>query len=753
MRFHRAPVAFALLASIATTAAAQEQQCEPGSDRAVAQTTALRAHYARAEAELRAADTSHLSVEVRATRAAALDSLHEYWSSADFGRNDVMHEQRGVSFVDDGGRRCAVAYLLDAAGETELVQAVADTANHAYVLELSGNPDLIAWLDRVGLTMAEAARIQGPHQGSWGTQAPPGAPIMPTSAPVTTSSGAARRAIAAGRSRTGGTSSAAAASDDRRSSTGGRGSSRRGTAMQRSSTGAEPMEDWWRWWETNKLRFMQPNRLVETTTRAHGRYGFGSDILPGAATSARGELIPLLEQHCEHPDAVVRQRAVAALGRLGGADAVPRLIGMLGDASLYVRESAILALGATGSMQAVPTLLHLASDGTLPEESGGGVVSTARPLALLALGIGRRHGLSQAVDGFVAAIVDGLEEDDREELGTAAMLYHTLAYNEDLSAFAHEVFADVDVGATARCRATETLRLSGDPADLPKLTHALAGNDLQVRRSAALSMGGFEHPLVLPRLQTAFELEEEPMARGFILIAIGEQGGETARDFLVEVIDEGSSGARPWAALALGILARSGDDDVARKAILAGLDVESDHSARGAYMLACGIARDREAGGALAGLVAESKDPRQRMFAALALAMSNAPEAHGVLRAQLETESSPLPRVALAQALGLIGVPDDAGVLVETLRDISVPDLQVLIAVALGFHGTEESMAGLMEIVRDDDTGATARGAALDALGLMLDASPGLQLVEASSSANFDVFPGWLIRALTTTTL
>jgi HEAT repeat protein len=752
MRFHRAPVTLALLALVTTAAApatAQVQQCAPEADQA----TALQAHYARAEAELRVADITHLNAEQRTARAAALDSLHEYWTSADFGRNDVMQEQRGVSFVDDGGRRCAVAYLLDATGETGLVEAVADTANHAYVLELSGNPDLVAWLDRVGLTMAEAARIQGPHSGSWDPPEPPIPPQMITAPavgprPATMNTGPNGSAGARG-SRTGGSSAGPTARS--RSDT-GRGDSKRGVSTRGSITADQPMEDWWRWWETNKLRFMQPNRLGAETQRPQGRYGFGSDLAPGVATAARAELIPLLEQHLEHQDAVVRQRAVAALGRLGGADAVPKLIGMLGDGSLYVRESAILALGATGSMQAVPTLLHLAADGELPAEQGG-VVSTARPLALLALGIGRRHGLGSAVDGFVAAIVDGLEADDREELGTAAMLYHTLAYNEDISAFAHEMFADESVGATARCRATESLRLSGDGADLPPLTHALSGNDLQVRRSAALAMGGFQHPLVLPRLQTAFELEKEPMTRGFILIAIGEQGGETARDFLVNVMSEGASTARPWAALALGILARGSDDEVARAAILTGMDAESDHSARGAYMLASGIARDRSAGQALSTHVAESKDPRQRMFAALALAMSTAPEAHGALRTQLEIESSPLPRVALAQALGLIGLPDDSSVLVQTLRDISVPDLQELVAVALGFHGTEGSVEGLMEIVRDDDTGATARGAALDALGLMLDSSPGLQLVDASSSANFDVFPGWLVRALTTTTL
>lgn len=55
-------------------------------------------------------------------------------------------------------------------------------------------------------------------------------------------------------------------------------------------------------------------------------------------------------------------------------------------------------------------------------------------------------------------------------------------------------------------------------------------------------------------------------------------------------------------------------------------------------------------------------------------------------------------------------------------------DLQELAAVALCFHGTEGSVQGLMEIVKSPKTATTAR-------------------------ANFDVFPSWLVRALTTTTL
>jgi hypothetical protein len=69
-------------------------------------------------------------------------------------------------FRDSRGTLCAMAYLIDRSGRGDLVDRVARTRNNAFIAELAGDPDLRAWLDSVGLTVAEAARIQPQYGGS-----------------------------------------------------------------------------------------------------------------------------------------------------------------------------------------------------------------------------------------------------------------------------------------------------------------------------------------------------------------------------------------------------------------------------------------------------------------------------------------------------------------------------------------------------------------------------------------------------------
>jgi len=68
-------------------------------------------------------------------------------------------------FVDEHGTRCAMAYLIERSGEPTLVSRIARTRNLARIRDLAGDPELVAWLDRNGITIAEAARIQPAYDG------------------------------------------------------------------------------------------------------------------------------------------------------------------------------------------------------------------------------------------------------------------------------------------------------------------------------------------------------------------------------------------------------------------------------------------------------------------------------------------------------------------------------------------------------------------------------------------------------------
>lgn len=135
-----------------------------------AETERVRAHLERVERELRARDVSHLSPEQRSARARNLDVLREYHEAGVFPHNHDFPDRRVPYFVDRHGTLCAVAYLIARSGQPELVRRVATTANNARVPELAEDPELIAWLERNGLTLEEAAMIQpwyGGDSGPW----------------------------------------------------------------------------------------------------------------------------------------------------------------------------------------------------------------------------------------------------------------------------------------------------------------------------------------------------------------------------------------------------------------------------------------------------------------------------------------------------------------------------------------------------------------------------------------------------------
>jgi HEAT repeat protein len=743
-------VALALCVSASLLSGASAQAVNP--PELVAQ---VQGHYRAVVAELRAADVAHLTVEQRALRATVIAELSDYCERGDFGVNRDFPDARVPYFVDADGRRCAVANLLDRTGAEALVTSVARRVNHAYVADLADEPGLAAWLDRVGLTLEEAARIQAPMKSKPPPREPVSGPATPAG-PTGVKGGTPRSASTSGSGNKPGAATAAADARDRgartRAATGG---SDAGGAPTFTSAGDE---DWFLWWEMNKLQYLTPNRLREERAESQ-YYAFRNSHARATVEQTRAQLLPALHVLVGADDALLRARAAVALGRIGGADAVAHLTPLLEDHALVVRHAALLGLGATGSMPSATLLLHVAEHGTLPDRPGVDVSPWARPIAILALGVGRRHGLSDVVDGFVSDLAertraaDGTASDD---LATAAMLYHVLAPNAEVGAWAATLVDDEGRGASARCRAAETLRSTGDASLMPMLTRALGGSDLELRRSAALGLGALAHPLVRAELQTAFELEDEPVARGFILIALAEQGDAEAVGFLAQVARKGTTLDRPWAALALGLAARASvgsADEAALDAIRDGLRSERNRSVKGAWMLAAGLARDAGSAATLRKAVADESDPRDRMFAALALGMIGDQEARPLLAERLGKETAPIAIVGLSQALGVYGEEADAPALLRAVREVEQPQMQALLSVAMGFHGTRGSLTGLLEIARDERGSAAARAAAVDALGLMLDPSAGLVLSDVSSDANFYAFPGWMDGVLSTFTL
>jgi HEAT repeat protein len=716
----------------------------------------LQVRYAGVEQELAAADVEGFTPERLAARARVLAALREYRIRGDFGHNHEFPGARVPHFLDHDGRRCAVAQLMHATGDDGLVESVAGTNNHAWVVDLAGEESFSRWLDQNGLSLWEAARIQVPStRGSGGPQDNTGG--------------------GSGSGRTGGTwngpgDTAGSGGSSGPASTGGASSPSTPTGPPpKGGAGATPTgsgpsspripglpsalslttesdDGWWLWWEYNKLEFLRPNRLGDWIFPTTGD-GEGVD----RTRAVRRELMPTLASALASQDADVRGAAALALGRIGRRDAVPMLLATLDDPSSAVRHRAILALGATGAPQAVEPLLQMARDGAPNAHAKERVSPFASPLAIVALGVGRRVGFDAAIDDEVARIASSRRGAERDAVLNAACIYHKLSPNESLEKLALEIALDSTQAPTVRCRATESLSSSTDDRTLSKLQTLLSGPRLDLRRSAALALGDSSHSLALPPLMTAFETESESLTKGFLLVSIGRQGGDKARGFLTRVLEGKETGMRKWAALGLGLCARKDGSESTAKSIRDALEREKNREAAGAYWIASGLARDEGAREKIREGLWRASDGRMRMYAATALAMIGGEASAEALRERMPEESNSLARVAIAQSLGYLGLPEDARMLAMVIETLREPSLQGLAATAISFHGAVEDFHALNALAKSGEGSGVRRASAIEGLGMLLGGSPPLVLGEVSRQSNYTVFTDWVKEMLQTT--
>jgi hypothetical protein len=125
----------------------------------------LRAHFDSVLAELNARDVSDLRPSQRVTRAQLVRALEAYRDDGVFPHNHDFPATRMPYFRDEHGTLCAMAHLIASTGREDIVADVVRERNNAYIPDLTEDHRLVAWLDSVGLTVAEAARIQPEYGG------------------------------------------------------------------------------------------------------------------------------------------------------------------------------------------------------------------------------------------------------------------------------------------------------------------------------------------------------------------------------------------------------------------------------------------------------------------------------------------------------------------------------------------------------------------------------------------------------------
>jgi len=271
-----------------------------------------------------------------------------------------------------------------------------------------------------------------------------------------------------------------------------------------------------------------------------------------------------------------------------------------------------------------------------------------------------------------------------------------------------------------------------------------------MRRSAALAMGNLDHQLVLPQLMTAYELETEPVTRGFMLLSIARQGGEIARGFLVRELRRGKDREmRPWAMLAAGLWVRNaGDDPTVRELLRETKLGKADRSAR---YLALGLARDADSIPELAAATAGDSKPWDRARAAYALALVGSDEARVALREKVWEEESTFVRGLQAFSLATFGNPEDAPFVIQAARETSDPDMIAPCAVGVRYLGSAEALDLARRHATDPTVGPNGRAALIEALGMMLDTERPLGTAALYRRSNFGNLPPWAAAAFKST--
>ncbi|MBK8098769.1 MAG: HEAT repeat domain-containing protein [Planctomycetes bacterium] len=662
--------------------------------------TDLAEHYERVERELRAAP-SPADPALAAARTRAIDLLREYRLRADFGQNTRFPGQRMPFFVDDDGRRCAVAYLLDRTGAAPITEAIAREQNHAWVADLAPRQQLADWLARHGLGVEEAARIQGP--GIPPPQRPePPPPPAPWEGPR--DAGTGPRTTGTSPRPTGtGTAGVAAAAAPRSASP------VRGLVIDQIES-----VTWSQWWAWNRAAFFAPRRLVSESTTTRARDPEELAVI----TTLRANLT------AEQPQ--IRAAAALAAGRIGGQVGALRLL--LRDPSLSVRMATVLGLGADRSPAARHALLSLWTDAELRE---------LQPYGLLALAANTPAGATADARALARQALDGSEGN-----GAAAAVLARTDADPALRTLLLPRLTEPANAVTA-ARLIEALAVDADAALVAELTRGVSGRLPDVRRSAALALGRSHHALALPALLTAFELEHELTTATMLLLAIGDHGGDAAGPFLLEQVERGRKPLRAFAALALGLFGRDRHDAALATAVRDAAQQEANRDLDGAWLLASGLLRDSAALPRLAQQLQHGSTSTARGAAAHALALVDDPGIRPSLRAAMQDDNCPFVRAAAAEAYGMLGTDtDDVIALGSIARRDRDPAVRIAAAQALGAVATEAARSELLALSIDDDM--HVRVGAIDGLGRLARGHDELVSAALTRQANFTLWPSWL---------
>jgi hypothetical protein len=226
-------------------------------------------------------------------------------------------------------------------------------------------------------------------------------------------------------------------------------------------------------------------------------------------------------------------------------------------------------------------------------------------------------------------------------------------------------------------------------------------------------------------LQQVYERGKDQNARYFALISLGRIGGDSNREFLMLAYQRASKHTeRPWAALALGVLAfaratEDGPDVTIAELLLEDLAEAKDGSLRGALAIALGLTCHTPSGPAVARLLRNHEAdeyPAGHLCTALALLgdRNAAPQLSSILRRSV---NRPFLVRQCAIALGQLGDRNASVILLDMMRASERVAVLSALALGVGRIGDRRSIDPLLEMLANQELTKLARAFVAAALG------------------------------------
>ncbi len=717
-------VAAAILVAALAIFVARGKHAAPAHDSA--QDAWKAGHAARVVAELRARDVSHLSPEQRANRARNLEALLDYGVRGRFAQNEDYPGEAIPHLIDRHGTRCALANLIDVAGDGALLERLAKRNNIAFLPELKHDEGLGRWLDAQGLTVEEAAYIQGPGFVDPGPVDWDNPDFTDPFSPRDGRAGPTTPTLPGGRLR-------------------GRGSS--------------TVARWEAWWRLNRHAFLN----------LRARY-HDSAVVTGERTTDVGRrasdaevdatVIPLLKTLALGKDKQVRATALMAWARAARAKHAPEVVktvrAYIGDKSNLYRDLMILALGVVRHEDALADLrgiLHDTKDGRALLAKNGNIPERTRAYAAIALG---QSGQPEAAADLQRILEDGRTK-SVDLKACAVMSLGALAKELDsgekrrITGFLIKNLRAGAWGDVVLAAVPTALAKAGDETVLvPELQPILERfrKPTAVRQSSALAMatlGPRARPGLLDGLIATARRDPDDNARRFGILAIGEMAHaqpasdenepDAARAAVARKLERYYRAAfagrniqksdLAWLCISGALFGRGFPEHAAfvRDELLEIVTKGGMKERQAAAVTALGLLGDKKVLPQLHKLYDQSKDKLIKGTVAETLGVLGDKSRRAELLEVVRTDGEGELRYRAAVGLGFTADPALIAPLVETLATTKSGEVKAALARVLGELGDRRALPALIRVANDHDADVWTRRRALGAIGMIAQKS------------------------------